>query len=237
MIANNVFLIYQLKDTKETRDYRFESFGSLKSAGYSVDKENYDHMYTASLESDTSLERIFTQFNCDIPTDFIGHSLSVSDVIVLYRDGVITAHYVDSVGFVDVPEFLNMSYRYYSTQRPISVGTFPKMENNLPKIINFNKRTWEENATFQAWGYIMCTLPLTQSQVNDYELRAASDNPYVVQISPYQLEAQIQVVGRWEQSKCIPDRKRLTWWHDDFGVFVKKDFITNERLTEQFKQI
>ena len=62
--------------------------------------------YSAPLAPETSLEDIYTRFNIDHPKDFKGHSLSVSDVVVLHQNGQDTAHYVDSVGFRQVPEFL-----------------------------------------------------------------------------------------------------------------------------------
>ena len=237
MINDDVFLIYQLKNEAATRDYRFESFDNLQSRGLSVDMDNYNHIYTASLAETDTPDSIYTQFNLNHPADFAGHSLSVSNIIVMRRDGEATALYVDPAGFVQVPEFLEERYKYYSTQRPIDIGTIPKGENDPVKISNFDNRKWVENATFRAWGYVTYNEPLTEKQISDYELRPASDNPDKIQLSPYQLEAQVQVVGKWEHSKRAPDIKRLTWWHGDFGVFVKKDFVTNERLTERFRQV
>ena len=69
-------------------------------------KANYELVYSAPLAPETSLEDIYTRFNIDHPKDFKGHSLSVSDVVVLHQNGQDTAHYVDSVGFRQVPEFL-----------------------------------------------------------------------------------------------------------------------------------
>ncbi len=71
-----------------------------------VDKANYELVYSAPLTPGTSLEDIYTRFNIDHPKDFKGHSLSVSDVVVLHQNGQDAAHYVDSVGFQEVPEFL-----------------------------------------------------------------------------------------------------------------------------------
>ena len=71
-----------------------------------VDKANYELVYSAPLAPETSLEDIYTRFNIDHPKDFKGHSLSVSDVVVLHQDGQDAAHFVDSVGFREVPEFL-----------------------------------------------------------------------------------------------------------------------------------
>ncbi|HFL3599768.1 TPA: YodL domain-containing protein [Clostridioides difficile] len=102
----DTFTIYQLKGGDETRDFRFEPYDRLQAAGLAVDPANYANIYTAPLESGMSLEGIFERFNIDHPKDFKGHSLSVSDVVVLHQHGQDTAHYVDSFGFQQVPEFL-----------------------------------------------------------------------------------------------------------------------------------
>ena len=103
---NDTFSIYQLKDGDETRDYRFEPYDRLQAAGLAVDRANYELVYTAPLVPGTSLDDIFTRFNIDHPKDFKGHSLSVSDVVVLHQDGQDTAHYVDRGDFKQIPEFL-----------------------------------------------------------------------------------------------------------------------------------
>ena len=101
----DTFSIYQLKRGDETRDLRFEPYDRLQAAGHAVDRANYELIYTAPLAPDTSLEDIYTRFNIDHPADFKGHSLSVSDIVVLHRDGRDAAHYVDSIGYREVPEF------------------------------------------------------------------------------------------------------------------------------------
>ena len=103
---DDTFSIYQLKDGDETRDYRFEPYDRLQAAGLAVDRANYELVYTAPLVPGTSLDDIFTRFNIDHPKDFKGHSLSVSDVVVLHQGGQDTAHYVDRGDFKQVPEFL-----------------------------------------------------------------------------------------------------------------------------------
>ena len=100
------FSIYQLRNEDSTRDYRFEPYDRLQAAGLTVDKANYTEVYAAPLTAGTTLEDIYRTFNVDHPADFKGHSLSVSDVVVLHQNGQNTAHYCDSVGFQQVPEFL-----------------------------------------------------------------------------------------------------------------------------------
>ena len=102
----DTFSIYQLKHGDETRDLRFEPYDRLQATGNIVDRANYELIYSAELTPGTSLEDIYTRFNIDHPKDFKGHSLSVSDVVVLHQNGQDTAHYVDSFGYKSVPEFL-----------------------------------------------------------------------------------------------------------------------------------
>ena len=104
-LDKDTFSIYQLKRGDETRDLRFEPYDRLQATGHAVDRANYELIYTAPLAPDTSLEDIYTRFNLDHPADFKGHSLSVSDIVVLHQNGKDTAHYVDSIGYRDVPEF------------------------------------------------------------------------------------------------------------------------------------
>ena len=104
--AENSFSIYQLKGGNETLDYRFEPLDSIHRNGLSVKPENYELVYTAPLTAKDDLESIYTRFNVDRPADFTGHSLSVSDIVVLHQDGKDTAHYCDRTGFSEVPEFL-----------------------------------------------------------------------------------------------------------------------------------
>jgi hypothetical protein len=128
-------------------------------------------------------------------------------------------------------------YKYYSTQRPVDIGTFPKTENGPTEIVNFDQRESVENGRFLAWGYLLYRVPLTEKQMADYELRAAPDNPDQFRLTPEQLEQQVQVVGRWEQAKHIPDRKRLTWWYPDFGVFVKNELISDAELSKCYEKV
>ena len=100
------FSIYQLKRGDETLDYRFEPLDAIRRNGLSVDSANYELVYTAPLSERDDLESIYTRFNIDRPADFKGHSLSVSDIVVLHQGGTDTAHYCDRFGFSQVPEFL-----------------------------------------------------------------------------------------------------------------------------------
>ena len=102
----DTFPIYQLKPGDSTRDYRFEPLDTIRNNGLSVKPENYELVYEAPLTAKDDLESIYNRFNVDRPADFKGHSLSVSDIVVLRQDGKDTAHYCDRAGFSEVPEFL-----------------------------------------------------------------------------------------------------------------------------------
>lgn len=100
---DNEYKIYQLKKGPENHAIRFEGFTNAERYGEAAKPENYDLIYTGSLddfEDSNKLEAIYTKFNLDRPEDFKGHSLSVSDIIVMNNE----AHYVDSYGFVDVSD-------------------------------------------------------------------------------------------------------------------------------------
>ena len=125
------------------------------------------------------------------------------------------------------------TYRYYSTQRPVDIGTFPKTEGGPTHIENFDKRQPVERGRFQAWGYIEYTAPLTKRQADDYELRSASGNADLKK----RMEEQTQVVGKWEQANNIPDVRRHTWWYSDFGMFVAKDFVTPEQMEQRHSHV
>ena len=130
------FSIYQLKRGDETRDLRFEPYDRLTATGHTVDPANYDLIYSAPLAPGTSLEAIFTRFNIDHPKDFKGHSLSVSDVVVLHQNGQDTAHYVDSIGYRQTPEFLQPQNYLKHVEDIVEQN-----DNNFDGIINNTPQT------------------------------------------------------------------------------------------------
>ena len=100
---DNEYKIYQLKNSPENHAIRFEGYSLAEKHGEPAKPENYDLVYSGSLdefEDENKLEAIYTKFNLDRPEDFNGHSLSVSDIIVMNNE----ANYVDSYGFVDVSD-------------------------------------------------------------------------------------------------------------------------------------
>ena len=106
----DTFSIYQVPAGPQGRDFRYRPYEELQAAGLTVDRKNYELIYTAPLDGKTTLEDIYRTFNADDrPAGFRGHSLSVSDVVVINRGGKEEAHYCDSIGFTPVPEFMRES--------------------------------------------------------------------------------------------------------------------------------
>lgn len=102
----STYSIYQLSRSDDTDHLRFMSYDWVKDKGFSIECSNYQMVYAAERVKGVTLEDIFTRFNIDHPKDFKGHSLSVSDVVVLHEKGQDTAYYVDSFGFQKLPEFM-----------------------------------------------------------------------------------------------------------------------------------
>ena len=146
--VKDTFSIYQLKDGDGMRDYHFEPYDRLQAAGLAVEAANYNLTYTAELTPGTSLEDIYTRFNIDHPADFRGHSLSVSDIVVLHQNGQDTAHYVDSFGYKEVPEFLQEQTQQPEKANPLKhvEDTIEQNDNNFDGIINNTPTTDELEA-------------------------------------------------------------------------------------------
>lgn len=100
------FSIYQVPPGPEGRDFRYRSYEDLQADGLSVDRKNYQLVYTAPLDKDTTLDEIYRRFNIEHPADYKGHSLSTGDIVVFRQDGKQTAYYVDKgADYRQVPEF------------------------------------------------------------------------------------------------------------------------------------
>ena len=108
--ATDQYAILQLRRSEDTVYERFSSMRELERMGLEPDIDHYEVMYTAPLlpykDQNTMLEELYAKFNVSRPDDFTGHSLSVSDIVALRQNGVVSCHYVDSIGFKELPEFL-----------------------------------------------------------------------------------------------------------------------------------
>lgn len=246
-MSKNNYSIYQVNESEAMRGVRFEPLERLLATSGRIDRANYDLVYAEafdpSVERQTAIQilnELYKKFNLDHPSDFAGRSLSISDIVVLRFDNMISAHYVDSRAyFSEVPEFLDGPYKYYSTQRPVDIGTFPKTEGGPEHIENYDVdiRRPVEDGRFNAWGHLDYSAPLTEKQIEDYELRPAFDNPDLFRYPPRQLDAQLQVVGRWEVEKGIPEAKRFAELQPDTDRFKLKEAQNRWPVNVRFKRI
>ncbi len=144
---DNQFGIYQLNNSPQARDIHFMNSDFLEMKGIAVARENYDLIYTAPLEEGTSLEDIFTRFNIDRPEDFRGHSLSVSDVVVLHQNGENTCHFVDSFGYKEVPEFIQEIAQERQTDKSSVIDETTEILEEIAKE-HAGEEPERENAVF-----------------------------------------------------------------------------------------
>ena len=109
---HDTFAIYQLKHVQDTRDLRFASMSQVLMSGKKIDREKYDLLYIGDFPVQMGqqlgevLDEIYARFNIMKPSDFTGHSLSMSDIIGLKQNGSVSFHYVDTFGFQEVKDFL-----------------------------------------------------------------------------------------------------------------------------------
>ena len=110
----------------------------------------------------------------------------------------------------------------------MDIGTYPRPAENPPSSIsNYESYCAVENGAFLAWGELIYAKPLTAKEQLACELRPARLNLDVQK----EMEAQAQVVGKWEDARHVPETKRLTWFYPDFGSYVPKEFVTPEQLS------
>jgi len=112
--TRRTFGIYQIKDDSPGENYAFMNMRFIESHGMQIKKEDYKLVYVGELSGNMSLDDIFERFNIDRPEDFRGHSLSVSDIIVLNDGEKVTAHFVDSISFEQLDSFLNLEEQVFS---------------------------------------------------------------------------------------------------------------------------
>ena len=126
------------------------------------------------------------------------------------------------------------TYKYYSTQRPIDIGTYPNSYFNRPVHMDlYFTRLEVTGEAFQACGAITYAQPLTEREMQDYELRPSRENLDIRR----QMDAQAQVVGKWEDAHHVPEQRRLTWFYPDFGSYVAKEYVTPEQLTARARGV
>ena len=135
---DDTYAIYQLKNDETLRNHQFESLSHLLKLGLTVDHKNYELTYTghfeAAADTNGTLNNIYEKLNENRPRDFIGHSLSMSDVIVLKQNEVLSAHYVDAIGFKEIPDFLKPVNPLRSIEDTVEQNDnhFDGLINNIP---------------------------------------------------------------------------------------------------------
>ncbi|NLE27359.1 MAG: DUF4316 domain-containing protein, partial [Clostridiaceae bacterium] len=135
----DTYAIYQLKRDDATTDIRFMNSDYLKAKGIEPQYENYELIYTGALSKDRSqiekLEDLYRIFNIEHPQDFTGHSLSVSDIVALKQAGVVSYHYVDSIGYKELLGFRNTDNHLKNAEMQMEddYGMIDGIINNGPK--------------------------------------------------------------------------------------------------------
>lgn len=135
----DAFLIYQIRRGGELDAYRFMNYDYLQSKGVTPERGGYDAIYTGGFmdygNARTNLDMIYQRFNVDHPADFKGHSLSVSDIVALKKDGVVSCHYVDPIGFRELPNFLKPENYLKNAEMALEddYGMIDGIINNGPK--------------------------------------------------------------------------------------------------------
>ena len=135
----DAFLIYQIRRGGELDAYRFMNYDYLQSKGVTPERGGYDAIYTGGFmdygNARTNLDMIYQRFNVNHPADFKGHSLSVSDIVALKQNGVVSCHYVDSIGFRELPNFLKPENYLKNAEMAMEddYGMIDGIINNGPK--------------------------------------------------------------------------------------------------------
>ena len=125
-----------------------------------------------------------------------------------------------------------MKYKYYSTQRPIDIGTYPKLpEAPEVELVFYDQRRPVEHGTVLAWGELIYDAPLSLEQAADYELWPSRDNPDIRE----RMGVQAQAVGAWESRNHIPTEKRLTRWDPLNCLLAPRAADTIYRMARQFE--
>ena len=135
----DTYAIYQLKRDDATADIRFMNYEYLQKKGIDPQYENYELVYTGALPQDGSqiekLEDLYRTFNVEHPQDFTGHSLSLSDIVALKQAGVVSYHYVDSIGYKELTNFRNTDNHLKNAEMQMEddYGMIDGVINNAPK--------------------------------------------------------------------------------------------------------
>lgn len=221
------YSVYQLNDKESNHFLRFEPINRLKNGIEDIKFSNYDKVYENSREysadnifSDEILEELFEEFNINIPKDYKGHSLSVSDVIVLECDGVSKAYYCDTFGFKEIPSFIeqlteqkmfNLAKRVMSVELPKDIDV---TEINVSQIIKIKEQLNTISGCEQILTYLTSYIEKEKNDMTEarYEGNFSKESEYEGEelIAEHQslcddITAHINELKEKEQIKDEPD--------------------------------
>ena len=151
----NRFGIYQVRDGDEFRNYRFTPMKELEVEGLNINRINYELVYTAQFaeymqsftDRNSILNYIYNTFNTTHPEDYMGHSVSVSDVIVLKYNGEISSYFVDSIGFVELPSFLGDETQKSQTVETSEQDKLSEKSERYSQVGNMSEKASKDTPT------------------------------------------------------------------------------------------
>lgn len=120
--TENRYGIYQIVEGSPGREYEFMDLNYIERHGYQVKKEDYELIYSDEMHYGDTLDSLYEKFNIAHPEDYTGHSLSVSDIVVLNENGNVKAYFVDSISFRELPDFLQLEPELNQEEVAYQVG-------------------------------------------------------------------------------------------------------------------
>ena len=167
------------------------------------------------------------------PIDFVGRSLSISDVITIRRGNETKAFYVDTHGFPEVPEFIGLRYKYYLPGYRLNASDYASKGIDPAQVVHFRVHKWLDNETYTC-GYIARNSPLSQSELDSLEAWPARKTPRFWCVPSCQQKKQIEIVGKWESAMGLTEKKRYTQWNSDNEAYEIMNSITDRRFANRF---
>ena len=243
----STYEIYQIPSGVRYRDIRFANYEQLDLMGQLPDNMNYEQVYSGNLdeiEGDNKLEGLFIKFNFRRPDDFKGHSLSVSDVVVINDENGKTAHYVDDMGFRDITDiFLERAQDTQQKEVPLTVGVIEKygLEIDFKEIDRIILRT--ENEQYEGgydsegherkdnFSHSTTDVSIHYSE-NDYSLMREDDNEDAILIGRDHIAITIDAALTEIQNfldESFDDRDKSVYIKYDDG---RTQYINAEKLLE-----
>lgn len=218
---DDMYRIFQLGKTGEAKERLFLSYKFLKKLGKTLDCSNYVEMYSAPWEEALTLDKLFTRFNVERPDDFKGHSLSVSDVILIQRNGIKTAWYVDDFGFKDVTlEFFKPSQfsvaianRFIMIQECDCGYDYSIVDARNYKVLDGGQYDDEEVSIWEVWQAVY------EDMLKDsYLCGLADEYSSIVQVD-YDLLDELVAEAEEREREGIKNRNVAEWFRKRTDLF------------------